>query len=159
VEAQAKRAMRSGGKPVTFRVGPRAEPPGGPRSWGDSTVGISWRRGVGGREDTELLSNTWGAEGGSRFGGWEFWDDGRAGQWPRHPRDSGLGWHPHLATHHGHWLALPSILPPPSPPGHPGRGLAGAGVLRTLEHLQCWRGQNPRAVREGGSPAFCAQNT
>lgn len=63
-----KRAVRGGGQPVTFHVGPWAEPPGGPRSWGASKVGIGWRRGVGGREDTELLSNTWGAEGGGRFG-------------------------------------------------------------------------------------------
>lgn len=62
-------AVRGGGQPVTFHVGPGAEPLGGPRSGGDSKVGIGWRRGVGGRGDTELLSNTWGAEGGGRFGG------------------------------------------------------------------------------------------
>ena len=61
--------MRGGGQPVTFHVGPGAEPPGGPGSWGNSKVGIGWRQGVGGRGDTELLSNTWGAEGGGRFGG------------------------------------------------------------------------------------------
>lgn len=69
VEEQAESAMRGVGRPVTFRGEPRTEPPGDPMSWGDSKVGIGWRRGVGGREDTELLSNTWGAEGRGRFGG------------------------------------------------------------------------------------------
>lgn len=80
--------MRGGGQPITFHVGPGAEPTGDPRSWGDSKVGISWRRGVGGREDTELLSNTWGAEGGGRFGG-RGWGGRR---WPT-AQGSGLDWH------------------------------------------------------------------
>lgn len=73
MEEQAERAVRGAGRPVTFRGEPRAEPPGDPMSWGDSKVGIGWRRGVGGREDTELLSNTWGAEGRGRFGGPRCW--------------------------------------------------------------------------------------
>lgn len=82
MEEQAERAVRGAGRPerpVTFHGEPRAEPPGDPRSWGDSKVGIGWRRGVGGREDTELLSKTWRAEGRGRFGGWDPSEDPGAG--------------------------------------------------------------------------------
>lgn len=110
-----------GGQPVTFHVGPGAEAPGNPKSWGDCKVGISWRQGVGGREDTELLSNTWGAEGGGQI-----WRRGTGrtmgvqayGLCPHREGWPGLalGSQPHaLASHHGHWplATLPSSLSPP----------------------------------------------
>lgn len=119
------------GQPVTFHGGPGAEPLGGPRSWGDSKVGISWRRGVGGREDTELLSNTWGAEGGGRFGG-----EGteRMGVLAHGPGDHGKGWpglalgpQPHsLDPSHGHWPLCPLEAECPRSPATWG------GRLRTL---------------------------
>lgn len=109
------------GQPVTFHVGPGAEPPGGPESWGGSKVGIGWRQGVGGRETTELLSNTWGAESGGTFGG-----GAQGGQWRcwlrlRRHRKGGLGWHwdpsvtpwP-LTAVTGH-SALPWVSPPEAP--------------------------------------------
>lgn len=82
--------MRGGGQPVTFHVGPGAEPPGDPGSWGGSKVGIGWRRGGGGREGTELLSNTWGAEGGAGLEEGYREDHGGA-QAPT--GRGGLGWH------------------------------------------------------------------
>lgn len=118
-------AVRGGGQPVTFHVGPGAEPLGGPRSGGDSKVGIGWRRGVGGRGDTELLSNTWGAEGGGRFGGGGI---GRRGGLGGHGDPSFTPWPLITATGHSA-LRFTSSQGPWWSRSPASRG----GALRTLE--------------------------